>query len=364
MSRRQAAPFSTRADRERRLIALAGDPDPERLLSRLAEFGHSALLREIASVDLAEPEAEAVLKEILHRRGEVARALGRDPGLVWVALDYFCSSVGLVGNPAVEDASGTVGEASGIDPRTGLLDPIAVHSEIDREHRRTLRHGGEAALLLARLDGRNTAVQATAIDRTLRALGLGLRETDVAGRSEEDELIAILPRTDRLAASAVGERLRRRWMRESSSPTVSVGIACIPRDASSVAEWLATARLALGRAAAEGGDRVVAHADERRSSVRLPVRSALAATVVAENGAAGTTRVVEIGQDGIAIEGISPDLIDRRVRVSIEACRWVVSGRVVRRDPSSGRMAIALAERLPASVLGDLLEGRRTGIES
>jgi diguanylate cyclase (GGDEF)-like protein len=363
MSRRQAAPFSTRADRERRLIALAGDPDAARLLSRLAECGHSALLREIASVELAEAEAEAVLKEILHRRGEVARALGRDPGLVWAALDYFCSNAGLVRNPAVEEVSGSVAEASGNDPRTGLLDPIAVDAEVDREHRRTLRHGDGAALLLARLDGRET-VQATAVDRVLRALGRGLRETDIAGRSDEDELIAILPRTDRLAASSVGERLRRRRMRESSSPTLSIGIACIPQDASSVAEWFATARRALGRAAAEGGDRVVAHANERRSSVRLPVHSALAATVVAENGAAGTTRVVEIGRDGIAIEGISPDLIDRCVRVSIEACRWVVSGRVVRRDPSNGRMAIALAERLPASLLGDLLEEPRTGIES
>jgi hypothetical protein len=355
MSRPQAAPFSTRADRERRLIALADDADPARLLSQLAECGHSALLQAIASVQLGEREAEAVLREIVRLRGEVARALGRDPGLVWAALDYACREPGLVRSPAVEEATRPVAEASGIDPRTGLLDPIAIEREIEREHGRTLRHGGAAALLVARLDARGT-------DRMLRTLGRGLRETDVAGRSSENELIGILPRTDRLSASAVGERLRRR--RDSSLPTVSIGIACIPQDASSVADWLATARRALGRAAAEGGDRVVAHADERRSSVRLPAPTALVATVVAEDGAADTTRVVEIGQDGIAIEGISPDLVERRVRVSIEACRWVATGRVVRRDPSTGRMAIALAERFPASLLGDLLEGRRKGIES
>jgi diguanylate cyclase (GGDEF)-like protein len=382
MSRRQGAPFWAQADRDRRLAELALEPDPNRLLARLAEFGrgdlaaHAALLNWATTLDLAEPEAETLLRAILEGRARAASALGRDPGLVWAALDYGCNVRALVGSPAVVDASRSGAATAGMDARTGVLDRSAVEREISRELRRTLRHGRTAAILVGALDPpgdhssrEGSAGRSATLDRSLRSLRRALRESDVPGHSGDDEFVALLPRTDRLAATAVAERLRLRIAEDAGEQavharvvrrTLSIGIACVPEDAAGVEGWLHAARSALAQARDQGGDRVVAHARERRSAVRMRTRSALAATLLARDGTTSPVRIVELARDGIVIDGLRECAAHGLVRVRIETPRaWVAEGRVVRCVAGTGRTAIALAERLPPSILGDMLDGRR-----
>ena len=82
----------------KRLDALLADDrcDGERLMARLRDLrevegirAHSLALRLLAHLEIPEVQAERLLADLVRHRGEVTRALGRDPGLRVAAIDYL-----------------------------------------------------------------------------------------------------------------------------------------------------------------------------------------------------------------------------------------------------------------------------------
>jgi len=369
-----------------RIAGLLADPTlpGDRVLARLRDLGHAEAVpacalaaSRVLSLDLSEAEAEAFLTEVLRHRATLRERLGRDLGFVGASMDYLCNvrpgrcNVGVVDDPP----AGSV--APGIDRRTGVLDRRAVHRELEREARRSLRHGCRAALLLADLD-RFGALNArfgaefgdAVIERAGRAVRRAVRESDVVGRYGGDEFLVILPRSDRGQASTAAERLRRSLAAdfqefpvagEVVSLTVSVGIACFPEDGNSRAAWVAAAGRSLGRAKDGGRARVVAHPTERRSSIRLPMSRSVSTRVTWDDGRSVDARTVEIGSDGVVIEGLDQatqhDLV--RLRIDGHPVPCHVRGRVLRWDPCGGRAVIVLAERNALESLAG-----RTGIHT
>jgi len=377
---RPADPWRAAADLEDRLNRMVAETDGSRLLTRLAEAGgvedvlpHAFVVRQLLSLDLAEPEAEAVLDAIVRNRARLRRQLGHDPGLCWAALDHVCNQDPLLASPALFDAPRSGGFMAGVESRTGLLDPGSTEREVRRELSRARRHGRDAALLLVDLDRfgevnlcHGPRIGDAVLEGAARALKRALRESDVVGRSGGDEFLVVLPRTGRLAASAVAERVRRSVAADSCERplagrhvplTLSVGIGCIPGDADGAGAWVDAARTALARAKGQGRDRVVAHPSERRAAVRLPATSGLRGFVIREDGTVTGVRLVELGPDGVAIDGLAAATAHELVRIRIETEHrpQLLHGRVVRRDARTGRTAIALAERLPGPVIDEVL---------
>lgn len=170
------------------------------------------------------------------------------------------------------DANRRLGEASRTDALTGLLNRRGFVEEVEREARRTGRDGADAALVLLDLDGFkrvNDEAGHLAGDAVLVAVAAALRESirerDIAARWGGEEMILLLPETDREGAVRVAEKVRAAIAAipaarlpaalPEGGVTASFGVATHPRGAR-LESSVAHADAALYRAKAAGRDRV------------------------------------------------------------------------------------------------------------
>jgi len=281
--------------RSQLLAALAEDArNAERLLARLASItdesgigAHAALLLILTHLAFEESEARTHWEGILAQRQELSRALGRDAGLRTAMLDYFLNVNRRLVQPTLIDIEmlDALREDSGVDALTGLACDRRFRAALQAELRRARRFHQRAAVVVVDADdfgGINERFGRLVGDRLLRELGLVLgnsvRDIDLAGRTGEDELVLLLPETDRNGALLVAERFRRQAQqffagREAGGRpvelTVSAGVACYPDDATTAAELLGCAAQALYQAKAFGRNVVQAYQAERRRFVRF-----------------------------------------------------------------------------------------------
>ncbi|MFQ5817937.1 MAG: diguanylate cyclase [Terriglobia bacterium] len=101
-----------------------------------------------------------------------------------------------------------------------------------------------------------------ALAQTARVLVATTRATDIVGRYGGEEFIVALPETSREAAQATAEKLRKqieehrfRFGGQEIALTVSIGVASF-QEATSIAELVAQASVALGNAKRAGRNRV------------------------------------------------------------------------------------------------------------
>jgi diguanylate cyclase (GGDEF)-like protein len=151
-----------------------------------------------------------------------------------------------------------------LDGLTGCLNFAAIRAELDREIRRSERHGRSMSCCFIDLDhfkrvndrhghlyGNRVLAQVAA------ALGVGVRAGDTIGRYGGDEFLAILPEADEEAALTLGTRLRSKIF--STKPSrigdgvdMSIGVAEW-RPGTTADDLLAAADAALLRAKEAGG---------------------------------------------------------------------------------------------------------------
>lgn len=159
-------------------------------------------------------------------------------------------------------------ELSRTDPLTGLANRGAWLGAARHELERYLRHRGAVSLVLLDLDhfkvindrfGHTTGD--TALQALARILGANLRSADTAGRFDGDEFGIVLPDTGTDAAREVTERIRRQVAGihpggHEHACSVSVGVAQLTPDCTSLKAWIERADVALYRAKAAGRNRV------------------------------------------------------------------------------------------------------------
>jgi len=99
-----------------------------------------------------------------------------------------------------------------------------------------------------------------------RSVSLSVRSSDIPARYGGDEFIIVLPRTDKMLAGKIAQRLmdlfsgkeiRVPTKKGSVKVTLSIGIACFPEDTTNMDELMKLADDALYRAKREGKDRIV-----------------------------------------------------------------------------------------------------------
>ncbi len=154
-----------------------------------------------------------------------------------------------------------------LDALTGLLNRGSLEEELEWAVRRAGRRGEPVSVLMVDIDqfkAYNDEFGHQAGDEVLRtcaaALKEAVRERDLVGRYGGEELMVILPGADCAEAAAVAERIRasvagRPWPRRPV--TLSVGVACFPRQADRAALLVARADEALYAAKARGRNTVV-----------------------------------------------------------------------------------------------------------
>jgi diguanylate cyclase (GGDEF)-like protein len=160
-----------------------------------------------------------------------------------------------------------------IDPLTGLYNASFVKKRLNEELSRSIRCKLPLTLILAGLDnfttcqrrGGNRADPHLFVKEMARILSTSMRDIDLVGRFGEKEFCVILPSTPMKESVHVAERIKRSINKEltygSDSQnqefmTTSVGIASFPENGASSKDMINSARAALSRAEAEGGNKI------------------------------------------------------------------------------------------------------------
>jgi diguanylate cyclase (GGDEF)-like protein len=152
------------------------------------------------------------------------------------------------------------------DPLTGLRN----HRDLEPRIADEMGRSAAVSVLVCELDGLRRVTDALgpeagddALRRFADVLSRTTRGSDVPTRLEGDEFALVLRDTDRVAALAVGERLRaavREEFADLAVPvSVSIGLAATGTDLDSAAEVLGAAHQALDAARRLGPDRAVAY---------------------------------------------------------------------------------------------------------
>ena len=167
-------------------------------------------------------------------------------------------------------------ELSERDPLTSLWNRRGLERALQREQRQGQRTGKVLSAILIDCDDFkriNESIGHTGGDWLLRRISKllhgHLRPRDVAARIGGDEFLVLLPGTELEDAHVIAERLRQRIADDAvvsgrnkklEEPiTVSLGIAAVPSDATSVDEVLRLTQGALKQAKVGGKNRVISH---------------------------------------------------------------------------------------------------------
>jgi diguanylate cyclase (GGDEF)-like protein len=161
------------------------------------------------------------------------------------------------------------------DPLTGLFNHRGIHKRLAGESLRAQQSHTQLSVIMLDMDdfkALNDSYGHPVGDGVLRHLSDSirgvLRHADLAGRVGGDELLLVLPNTDREGAMQLGERLRERLSSapfvtdtgDSLTVHVSLGVATFPTDADSLSEVIQLADSNLYTSKQRGGNAVTGSA--------------------------------------------------------------------------------------------------------
>lgn len=377
------------AVREKLITLLAGDrPDGEQLMASLLEIRRSegveacsVALNLLARLKLPEFQAERLLYDLLRHRGEVTRALGRDPGLRVAAIDYLSNVRPLLANPIIVERSQLERtEHSAItDELTGLYNRRHFMSTLTLEVRRSRRYSLRMALLMLDLDGfkdindlHGHLFGDLVLQRTARVIRRAVREADVPCRYGGEEFAVVLPETDRLGAFALAERVRQRVAQRFSEPIggqvvsvrISGGISAYPEDGNDSGMLISRADEALYLSKSRGKDQISVYHSELRRDVRYPAKTATRIKLARPGDRAPSAVVaLNLSRGGALLVCAETVLSGTSVSLRFDGRdpggrprSWLHAGRVLRVEtggwPAEGRrVAVAFDEPLPEDCL-------------
>ncbi len=295
-------------------------------------------------------EAEQSWREIIAHYENINVQLGRKVSLRTAICDYFCSIHKSLENPKVVEIhifENTV-RASRYDSLTGLFNRQAFDETLEREINRARRHGLDLTILFFDLDdfkNINDSFGHQAGDEVLKKVAqimLGeKRSEDVAARYGGEEMIMILPETDKFSALVLGERIREkvekavfRFKGKKAKLTISGGLASFPLNATEAEELIKCADSALYRAKGSGKNNISFFSEDKRRYLRIDLNKKVKVREIGYNeGQTQTARGKNICIGGILFENEFPIPIGTRVQVHIPTDRkkpLFIIGTVVR----------------------------------
>ncbi len=183
-------------------------------------------------------------------------------------LELFAQQIGAA--LANAGAHAAMAEMARRDALTGVLGRRALLATIEDHIGAARRVGGSVAVLFIDVDGfkahndrHGHACGDEMLRACTRAMGAVLAPGDALGRYGGDEFLAVLPGADHERGLLVAEAIRARIAASpgAAAVTVSIGVACVPEHAVTLADLLQAADSALYEAKAQGRDRVCVPGD-------------------------------------------------------------------------------------------------------
>ena len=266
--------------------------DDDRLISELnritennGDEAYQVLFSVITHLDLSPDQAVDYWKQIVTHRNNMSEALGRGVNLRTAICDYFCTINKSMTNPIIieirvlEDALYSLR----YDSLTGLYSRRTFDEVFVREVERANRYGKELSVLFFDLDDFKQVNDTfghlagdAALEHVARIVMGEIRTIDIASRYGGEEIVVVLPETEKAAAFVVGERIREKveemkltYNDKIINLTISGGIATLPLDATDTKALIANADIAVYKAKEEGKNNIVIYSENRRRFIRV-----------------------------------------------------------------------------------------------
>jgi diguanylate cyclase (GGDEF)-like protein len=259
--------------------------------------------RASTQLDLRESQSLQLWDEILTRRLELSRQLGRTVSLKTVLMDVL-SSTGLVRVPVVleYDEFKKLQTNAVTDPLTGLYNRRLFGESFEKELNRARRYGlplGIVILDLHRFKEVNDKYGHPRGDDVLKAAAStfqkALRTSDSAFRIGGDEFALLLPQTDPDQALALSRRVEAVFaevvgpLQLAISVTMDHGVANYPQDGEQADRLIHVADERLYRWKHANQKRAASAAGNRSASASDPPASPTPVSIAAERTVEGST---------------------------------------------------------------------------
>ncbi len=305
-----------------------------RLIENHGKCVYPSIFQVLTHLDLEVDRARAHWLDIIEHRKKVSRLIGRDISLRTAICDYFCSVHKTLNNPVVVEIQ--VFEAkthsAKYDNLTGLFNRQYFDEALEREISRAKRHKNNVSLLFLDIDDFkkvNDTYGHLAGDLVLKQVAAivqgEIRNEDIAARYGGEEIVAILPETEKARAFIVGERIRKKIFEtplfyecNHVKITISGGLASFPIDAEEKSELIKNADLALYRAKGGGKNAIVFHSAEKRRFIRININNGVAIRTLGVGSIDEVRGLAKnLSLNGILVEIDSPIPIGNRVQLEI-----------------------------------------------
>ena len=308
------------------------------------------ILNVLTNLTMEPADAEKCWREIIEHYQKLNTHIGREVSLRTAICDYFCSIHKSLENPKVVEIQvfeSTV-KASRFDSLTGLFNRQAFDETLEREINRAQRHGIDLTVLFFDLDdfkNINDSFGHQAGDEVLKKVADVIlnekRSEDVAARYGGEEMVMILPETDKFSALVLGERIRQgveksvfRFQGKRVQLTISGGLASFPLNATTGEELIKCADSALYRAKGSGKNNIAFFSEDKRRYLRIDLDKKVKIRELGfDEGETQTARSKNICIGGILFENEFPIPIGSKVQVHIPTRRkkpLFIIGTVVR----------------------------------
>jgi len=243
------------------------------------------LLNVFTQLDFSQDEAKDIWEGILKHRKEMSDSFKRQVNILTAICDYFLTIKKSFNYPKVVELKvfEEANHFSKCDSLTGLYNRGYFEDSLSGEISRARRYDTEFSILLLDLDdfkSVNDTMGHLAGDFVLKKVSNLIinekREEDVVARYGGEELVVILPETNKVNTIIKAERIRKKIQDMSLlfdgkkfKISVSGGIATFPQDAVEANKLIQCADQALYRAKGEGKNRICLFSIDKRQYVRI-----------------------------------------------------------------------------------------------
>jgi len=314
------------------------------------------LLNIFTQLDFTYEEAPSIWRNLVKHRQKMMAAMDRPVNLTTAICDYMLTVEKALIQPKVVELNlfEETSHYSKCDRLTGLYNRAYFEEALKSETSRCRRHQSEFSLVFFDLDHFKTindTLGHLAGDSVLIAFANLIlsekRAEDIAARFGGEEIVLILPGTQKYSALIIAERIRHKidymnlyFEEQMIKVTVSGGIATFPLDTDIAGELLDCADRALYRAKHRGCNQIVLFSEDKRHNVRMdwmgPIKIQELGTRTLERPAVG--RIKDLSLSGVRFESDQPLGIGSRIQVEVPLLSkdqpLVVVGRVTRLKPS------------------------------
>jgi diguanylate cyclase (GGDEF)-like protein len=242
-------------------------------------------LHVLTHLEFSIEESLAHWKKIVERREAMASALNRNVHLQTALCDYFLTEKRAFKNPKVIEIQlfEETSHSSKYDGLTGLVNRRFLEEALGREIARAKRYGDSLSILFFDLDNfkkLNDVYGHLAGDAVLKKVAKIIldekRTEDIAGRYGGEEMVLVLPATEKISALVLGERIRRKvseaevcYDEHVLGITLSGGLACCPVDTQDPIKLLEFSDKALYQAKAAGKNNIALYSQDKRRYLRI-----------------------------------------------------------------------------------------------